>query len=191
MEVQKIKSKWKAQKRKEGLIQERPAISAEEDIEDHGGEYKTGKEQEKEEVASESSHQDEDVGERNAESNDMDDDIEAGMDIAKQKQLQRQRYGNKGKETMRGHVLLNKKRAEKRRPKAEDPAKPSLRELTSLAYSRSSLHTFKSKYHGQEQNGQGRNRSRGHGTQSGRGRGQPDMRLRMNAMLEKIKRDFA
>ena len=31
----------------------------------------------------------------------------------------------------------------------------------------------------------------GQGLQRGRGRGQPDMRLRMNAMLEKIKRDFA
>jgi hypothetical protein len=86
--------------------------------------------------------------------------------------------------------------------KDEEASEPlSLRELTKQAYSKESLHTFKSdplKKH------------RSHGDRSGRGgavpkapgwgrgderpttgRGQPNMKLRMNAMLAKIKQDFA
>lgn len=72
----------------------------------------------------------------------------------------------------------------------QEPAPPltkSLRELTKEAYSPASLHTFKADplkrketYH-----------SRGRGGSVGRGRGQPNMKLRMGAMLEKIKQDFA
>lgn len=65
---------------------------------------------------------------------------------------------------------------------------PNIRDLTREAYSRSSLHTYRSdplnrrKQRGREQEGE-----------TGgvhRGRGQPNMKLRMGAMLEKIKRDF-
>ncbi|KAE9400747.1 hypothetical protein BT96DRAFT_956740 [Gymnopus androsaceus JB14] len=59
---------------------------------------------------------------------------------------------------------------------------PDLRELTRKAYSRETLHTYKS-----DPLNQRRGTSRGRGT---RGRGQPNMKLRMGAMLEKIKRDF-
>lgn len=70
--------------------------------------------------------------------------------------------------------------------------KLSIRELNQLAYSRSSLHSYKSQHrHGdQSSRGRGRGRGRGSSSQRGRGRGQPDMRLRMNAMLEKIKKDM-
>ncbi len=82
----------------------------------------------------------------------------------------------------------------------EPAEKPSLRELNNLAYSRSSLHNHKSNSSNRHQSTSGPpQKSRGRGASSyrggergrGRGRGQPDMRLRMNAMLEKIKRDFA
>jgi hypothetical protein len=77
--------------------------------------------------------------------------------------------------------------------------KPSYRELQRQAYSHESLHQFKSgrggkSLHGARDasrgGGRGRGSGRGRGNNSrgtGGGRGQPDMRLRMNAMLEKIK----
>lgn len=63
----------------------------------------------------------------------------------------------------------------------------SLRELTKQAYSKESLHTYKAdplkKHHKSDK---GRPTARGGAT----GRGQPNMKLRMNAMLAKIKQDF-
>jgi len=57
---------------------------------------------------------------------------------------------------------------------------PSLRELTKKAYASSSLHNYKSDpLH--------RRRAGGRGPRRG---GQPNMKLRMNAMLEKIKQDL-
>lgn len=63
---------------------------------------------------------------------------------------------------------------------------PSLRELKREAYSQSTLHTFKSdplKRHDQSKRG----RSSGGGFE--RGRGQPNMKLRMNVILEKLKQE--
>ena len=99
--------------------------------------------------------------------------------------------------------------------KAEDSSQPSLRELTRRAYSRESLHNFKAgplhkrkavsasssadtqrdrsapkgdrrELHsgGDRRGGPPRGRGRG------RGGGQPNMKLRMEAMLERIKRDY-
>lgn len=62
-----------------------------------------------------------------------------------------------------------------------------LRELFRKAYSRESLHTYKSD---PLHRGKGRPALHRSGTKR-TGRGQPDMRLRMNALLEKIKRDVA
>ncbi len=59
----------------------------------------------------------------------------------------------------------------------------NIRELMKEAYSKSNLHTFKSdplKRHATA----GR-------TKGEKGKGQPNMKLRMNAMLAKIKRDYA
>ncbi|KIK59824.1 hypothetical protein GYMLUDRAFT_74278 [Collybiopsis luxurians FD-317 M1] len=68
-------------------------------------------------------------------------------------------------------------------------ASPDLRELARKAYSRESLHNYKSdplnRRKGANSNG-GDRRGRG----GSRGRGQPNMKLRMDVMLEKIKRDF-
>jgi hypothetical protein len=63
----------------------------------------------------------------------------------------------------------------------------SLRELFRTAYSRESLHTYKSD---PLHRGKGRPAQHRGGTK-GVGRGQPNMKLRMNALLEKIKRDVA
>ena len=63
----------------------------------------------------------------------------------------------------------------------------SFRELSRKAYSRESLHTYKSD---PLHRGKGRPTLHQSGTK-GTGRGQPDMRLRMNVLLEKIKRDVA
>lgn len=68
---------------------------------------------------------------------------------------------------------------------------PSLRELKREAYSQSALHTFKSgplKKRDQSRRG-GSHRGRGKGFME-RGSGQPNMKLRMNVMLEKIKQSF-
>jgi len=68
------------------------------------------------------------------------------------------------------------------KPQREDDG-PDLREMTKQAFSRSSLHTYKS---------DPLHRRRGHDKQNGKkGRGgQPNMKLRMGVMLEKIKRDL-
>jgi hypothetical protein len=92
-------------------------------------------------------------------------------------------------------ITPNPRRAEKEK---EPPAPPlSLRDLTREAYSRSSLHTFKSdplnRRRG-DNRGRGRGEGRGRGKGAHRGemrKGQPNMKLRMDAMLEKIKRDLA
>ena len=67
--------------------------------------------------------------------------------------------------------------------------KQSLRDLFRKAYSKESLHTYKS---GRQQ-GRGRGRGQGGGTEGKAAsmRGQPNMKLRMNAMLEKIKQDYS
>ena len=69
----------------------------------------------------------------------------------------------------------------------------SLRELTREAYSRSSLHTFKAdplkRRRGAPDRGRGGTRGRG-SDQRRSGQGQPNMKLRMNAVLEKIKQDY-
>jgi len=75
----------------------------------------------------------------------------------------------------------------------------SLRELTRKAYSRESLHSFKAdplgRHRGrgktnQRGGGGGRGQWRGNHDER-RGRGQPNMKLRMTDMLEKIKRDLS
>lgn len=97
-------------------------------------------------------------------------------------------------------------------PDAEAPRSPSLRDLTREAYLPSALHTGKAdplhRRHDVKQRGgvpSARPGSRdlrevdhGSGARGGRGRGassvrrgQPDMKLRMSAMLEKIKRDYS
>ncbi|KAI0079896.1 hypothetical protein K474DRAFT_1566880, partial [Panus rudis PR-1116 ss-1] len=129
--VQKIKSQWKAQKRKEGLVPSRP-VDAE--LSDHPDKAESDEKTSSQKDASEESSDDENV---------------------------------------------------------EQEDSPTLRDLQRQAYSKSSLHSFKSGHSNRSNGGRGRGSDRGRGFHTrGRGRGQPDMRLRMNVMLEKIKRDF-
>lgn len=76
-----------------------------------------------------------------------------------------------------------------------DPPPPeSLRELSKKAYAPASLHNHRSDPLHRRKGESSSNRggpSRGSGPGRGRGRGQPNMKLRMNAMLEKIKQDLA
>jgi len=69
---------------------------------------------------------------------------------------------------------------------------PNLRDLTREAYSRSSLHTYRSDPLNRR-GGRGREQEKGRGRgrhSQGERRGQPNMKLRMGAILEKIKQDF-
>ena len=81
---------------------------------------------------------------------------------------------------------------------ASASAAPSLRELQKLAYSPATLHRYKSHplhhstRHGTRASELSRKRGVGGSKRnSSRRGGQPDMRLRMSAMLEKIKRDYS
>ncbi|KIM87019.1 hypothetical protein PILCRDRAFT_95910 [Piloderma croceum F 1598] len=73
----------------------------------------------------------------------------------------------------------------------EDP----VRDMTREAYSRASLHTYKSDplHRNRGRGGSSRGDKATYSTAGGRGqgRGQPNMKLRMGAMLEKIKRDYS
>ena len=69
---------------------------------------------------------------------------------------------------------------------------PSLRELKREAYSQSTLHTFKSDPQKKRDQGKRVGGSRGRDNRFiETGKGQPNMKLRMNVMLEKIKQDYA
>ena len=192
VEVQKIKSKWKAQKRKEGLITARPVVhleegeaakdnSSDEDDSAQGDEMKNGTSEE----------EDNDSGSENEEGESEDEDMTVQEKVPIRSQgVKRGGRGSRGRGTnVRGRGGSSKQRTT---DPIQEEKKQSLRELQNQAYSRSSLHTFKSGSHKQRDGGaRGQNgRGRGRGS-TGRGRGQPDMRLRMNFMLEKIKRDYA
>jgi hypothetical protein len=80
-------------------------------------------------------------------------------------------------------------------------AGPSLRELQKQAYSPATLHHYKSRplHHSKSRMAPHGTRTRelsrekdvgGRSRNPGRRGGQPDMRVRMSAMLEKIKRDY-
>ncbi|KAJ7098051.1 hypothetical protein B0H15DRAFT_773118 [Mycena belliarum] len=81
-------------------------------------------------------------------------------------------------------ALPPKKRARRALPDptSESSNAPSLRERAREAYSQASLHTYKSESFGKKQ--------RGEKPACAYGRGQPNMKLRMNVLLDTIKRDF-
>ncbi|KAK7054964.1 hypothetical protein VNI00_003427 [Paramarasmius palmivorus] len=66
----------------------------------------------------------------------------------------------------------------------KDTKSDELRDLARKAYSRDSLHTYKSDPLSRRNKGTPANKKGG-------GKGQPNMKLRMNYMLEKIKRDYS
>ncbi|GJE86908.1 hypothetical protein PsYK624_029910 [Phanerochaete sordida] len=201
VEVQKIKSKWKAQKRKEGLTTARPVVNLELEDEHTGGGSDRGQDEEsapesgrEEDEGTDSGSDGEDVGAGDEESEEESDRSEH---IERVYTGEKKRGKGKGTQTAtvpagRGGEHANKRRRKDTAGDDDAAKKPTLRELQTLAYSKSSLHTYKSGSSQRQSETRGRVRGRGRGSQrGGRGRGQPDMRLRMNVMLEKIKRDYA
>jgi hypothetical protein len=163
---QKIKSKWKSQKRRDGIVTQRDALSRQ-------GTLDVPQQSKKltpvcEERSIDKAESDENDGERQHSSSD-----EKVMTAPVQKNDQRMR-------TQRKNAPSNGL---------------SLRELQKQAYSPASLHHFKSrplhrsKSRTTTRSAQASGSSQRGGVCRSRGSGQPDMRLRMSAILEKIKHD--
>ncbi|KNZ75491.1 hypothetical protein J132_02824 [Termitomyces sp. J132] len=163
IENKKIKTKWKAEKRREGIHTQPDEGLEELDDGVHG--------------------------------------LGSGTDDASEKEVvsEPEEKPEPKKSTLhpsRSHIHPELAPSQSKRPKVheDDPSSQSLslRELTRKAYSRESLHTFKA---GQRTrggaNGRGGSRGSGRGASHGMtGRGQPNMKLRMGAMLEKIKQSM-
>ncbi|KAF5386620.1 hypothetical protein D9615_001892 [Tricholomella constricta] len=169
VENKKIKSKWKAQRRKEGLSTT-PIVET---------------------SRSGDGDEESDAGHSGSESGEQ-EEIDQSSELEEKPTPKKSTL-----HPSRAHIHpeLSSKDSHKRRKVDEDqpaPAPPpSLRELSRQAYSRSSLHTFKAdqgRRGGARGGGRERGGLRGRGGQRGEtGRGQPNMKLRMDAMLEKIK----
>lgn len=165
---QKTKSKWKAQKRREGILTQRDASSRSADP-INAPQSSVGHQ---ERAAS--------VGEGESDQHSSGDESHhsSGDKPALTKSKQKRRGQEEGATT----------------------ADPSLRELQKQAYSPAALHHYKSRPlhhskgrtapHGTRTSESSRKMDVGGGTRSRRG-GQPDMRLRMSAILEKVKRDYS
>ena len=191
--MQKIKSKWKAQKRKEGLVAPRAQLDLVAGADEDRVARESREQGDEEDDASMS-------GSSESEGSEDDEESEEGG-------------GDESVESSSGDEVppkastrpkVRKHRAGPSKNTDEQP-QPSLRDLQRMAYSKSSLHTHKSdplhRHKGgaapksRGAGGGGRRGGRGGGRgggggQRGRGRGQPDMGLRMKAMLEKIKQDY-
>ncbi|EIN07431.1 hypothetical protein PUNSTDRAFT_121543 [Punctularia strigosozonata HHB-11173 SS5] len=171
IEKQKIKSKWRAQKRKEGLATSLPCIARPEGgeavEEDSGDEPKIN--QGKTVIGDHASEPDpeEEPGAGSESEDDQSENDEAPSPATSAARRSGDKAGG---------------------PEGDTKETPSLRELSKQAYSRSSLHSYKSDPLHRHGRGGGRGGGAERSDRGGR-KGQPDMRLRMNAMLEKIKRD--
>ncbi|KAJ3726059.1 hypothetical protein C8R42DRAFT_718295 [Lentinula raphanica] len=157
VEKAKIKRKWKTERQKMGLPSK--SLSVEEDV--------NGIEENEMIPDTESEDNDENKSDNEAQS----------LPIPKSSAKSPAKASQKSSRLM--HASTSRSNSQHRDV-------PDLRELTRKAYSRETLHTYKS----QPSNQRGGNGGRGRGRGGTRGRGQPDMRLRMGVMLEKIKRDF-
>ncbi|KAF9069838.1 hypothetical protein BDP27DRAFT_1324686 [Rhodocollybia butyracea] len=150
VEKAKIKSKWKAEKRKMGLSRRVPA------------EGRSDEEEEEEEEE---------------EKNEDEEDTKEESGIAPP-----------AKPPHTTHLKSTRSEAPSTSQAKEQPTPDlDLREMTRKAYSRETLHTYKSdplNRRGGAHSGRGNSRG------GARGRGQPNMKLRMGAMLEKIKREY-
>lgn len=177
VQVHKIKSQWKAQKRKEGLYTSHTV--AQDIVDDRSKDGSDGEDQ---------PNSDDRPSDNSRQPHSSDDD------------LQRRRITPKSRARISAEEGATPPR--RREPtvsqkfhKEMEEDKPNLRELQRQAYSRSSLHTYKSGKRDDKKFIRGNSEYRGdqkrEHRKDGRKSGQPDMRLRMNAMLEKIKRDLA
>ena len=176
--MQKIKSKWKAQKRKEGLAASRAQLEQLVDAHEEGDDADEDEEHSNASHASDTGGPKEDE-ESEEESGDETSEDETPSHPQRTTSSSKEKLHNSGPSPKAGKV----------------DERPSLRELQRKAYSRSSLHTHKSNPLGRHKgaadsrgHGRGRGAPRGRGGRGGRG--QPDMGLRMKAMLEKIRQDY-
>lgn len=174
IENKKIKSKWKAEKRKEGLVNRPSDLPLEPNSEKE--------DEEAEEVEDQEGTEDSETDRLAPTSVPVPAPVSASASSGR----------------ALGSVHPDRKSYHAKNAPAEKTPE-SLRELTRKAYSRESLHSFKADPLGRhkgrggatQRGGRGgRGRGRG-GHVEGVGRGQPNMKLRMDSMLEKIKRDFA
>ncbi|OJT11148.1 hypothetical protein TRAPUB_12333 [Trametes pubescens] len=197
VETQKIKSKWKAQKRKEGLVAPRAQLQHMLDAPvDKAGE---SDEEKDDDAASQSSSADRASKKGEEESEDSESEDEAAEELPSTSRPSTSRPTTSRPLTSRPLTTRPTIPKPRRRPggaQEKPQEKPSLRELQDKAYSKESLHHHKShplKGHKAPTSSRGRGGGRGgngRGAPRGRGGGQPDMGLRMKAMLEKIKQDL-
>lgn len=201
VQVQKIRSQWKAQKRKEGLPSSCLAIPDGKSkkrfstaTDDNSDQEMTEEERNAGTESVQSDSGDAEKEEMSASEEEAERTPPSHNASSRGKEIP-QRGGSvlrdRGRGRGRGGNTHHRDRQEASKDADREPEKPSLRELQNKAYSHCSLHTAKSirpktGSHGHNPRGA----ERGRVTQRGGGRGQPDMRLRMNAMLEKIKRDI-
>lgn len=152
VESTKIKSQWKAQKKREGVLQRKPEVPSNGDPPPAHREKSDGSDPEQSHSKDQGSHS-------------------SSHPECKQRQV----------------------------PNSSADGGISLRELGKQAYSRNSLHTYKANTGRHDikpsrgANPQGGTTRGGRGASfgdRGHGKGQPNMKYRMTAMLEKIKRDF-
>lgn len=209
--MQKIKSKWRAQKRKEGIVngsRTSPLPEQDSGVNEISGNQEEADEKLPDESDSVGGEEDtKSLAQAESGEDDVGSDGEAG-DGSESQRYNAADVDSKARPYRRHHIMSEERVSRRRGVKGRDgltgkarteaEEKPSLRELHNRAYSRSSLHTFKSQPLHRHRDtdrrvhdDRGRGRGRGFNTSQRRGRGQPDMRLRMNAMLEKIKRDLA
>lgn len=167
---QKTKSKWKAQKRREGILTQRDALSRSATLSD----------------PLKSPHSSVVHRERGA-------SVEEG---------ESDRHGDESQNGSGDEPTVTKSKQSLRSPEeSSTSAGPSLRDLQKQAYSPAALHHYKSRplHHSKGRMAtrdaqtpeSSRKKDVGGGTRNrGRRGGQPDMRLRMSALLEKVKRDY-
>jgi hypothetical protein len=168
---QKTKSKWKAQKHREGIVTQRDASSRSGALSDPLKPPQSSVVREERDLRVES---DEEQGD--------------------------EPHNSSGDEPVSIAPVQTKKQTIRHQEEDVARAGPSLRELQRQAYSPASLHHYKSRplhhskggNHGATVPGSSRKKAIGGDTRNRSQRGgQPDMRLRMSAMLEKIKRDYS
>ena len=192
MQKTKIKSQWKAQKRKEGLVSSRPPGERDRLDEEKGEEGNDDADDEKE-FEAEKPESPRTSSFHKGKGKDIPRTIlsvsPSGKDGKHRRKYNDIEKQNDDSGASNSSQIQSKEQAQ------------SLRELTSKAYSPSSLHHYKSDplhrrkdavkgYHANS-DARGTNAGRGRGGRDGKSRGgQPDMKLRMSAMLAKIQRDL-
>ncbi|OJA14834.1 hypothetical protein AZE42_00786 [Rhizopogon vesiculosus] len=164
VESKKIKSQWKAQKKREGFLQRRGEAPSDGDPPPAHNEKRGSIDEEKSHIP------------------------QASRSPPKDQESHSDTHPSKAFE-----------RKQRQASNTSADGRISLRDLTRQAYSRDSLHTYKanpkrhdtkpSRGDNLQRGSAGGGRSTSFGDR-GREKGQPNMKFRMTAMLEKIKRDF-